>query len=50
MYNAIQVIGVQDSDSQFLKYNTYTPIIDIIKHWLYSLCCTIHPGSLFCTS
>ena len=25
----------------------YTPFIVIIKYWLYSLCCTIYPCSLF---
>ena len=25
----------------------YSPFIVIIKYWLYSLCCTIYPCSLF---
>ena len=28
-------------------YRLYTPFKVIIKYWLYFLCCTIHPCSLF---
>ena len=41
------VTGVQYSGSQFLK--VILLFIVIIKYWLYSLCCTIYPCSLFYT-
>jgi len=37
-----QVYHINNSDSQFLVI-----FIVIIKYWLYSLCCTIYPCSLF---
>ena len=37
-----ELTGVQYSESQFLKL-----FIVIIRCWLYSLCCTIYPCSLF---
>ena len=52
-YNVTKVIDVQYSE--FTIFKGYTPFIVIIKYWLYSTCCTIHPCSLFfclivCTS
>ena len=34
---------------RFTIFKGYTPFIVIIKYWLYSLCCTIYPCSLFYT-
>ena len=38
------VIGVWCKE--FIVFKGFTPCIAIIKYWLYSLCCTIYPGSL----
>ena len=38
----LHVTGVQ-----FTVFEGFTSFIVIIKYWLYSLCCTIYPCSLF---
>ena len=41
------IIYVKCTQYSYSEFKGLTPVLVIIKHWLYSLCCRVYPCSIF---